>query len=174
MFKLLPNILTVLRIPLAGLFVYFLLQPGLENKILAAVFFSLAVITDFLDGYLARKYKFLSNFGKLMDPIADKVLTLSAFAVFAWMHLFPWWMFAVVCIREVGITVFRLWAGAQGVVLAAEKSGKWKTALQMMVIIGVLLFLILVLMNWIELTRNTLVFVMILCCRKSTKTWENT
>lgn len=142
MLKHLPNILTLIRIPLAGIFVYCLLQPGLDSKIWAAVIFIIGALTDFLDGYLARAFKLNSNFGKLMDPITDKVLTLSAFGVFAWMHLFPWWMFGVVALREAGITVFRLWAGANGVVLAAETAGKWKTALQMTLIIGVLLFLL--------------------------------
>ena len=148
MFKHLPNILTLIRIPLSGLFLYLLIQPGLDSKIQALCVFIVAAITDYFDGYLARKYHLYSNFGKLMDPITDKVLTLAAFGIFAWMQLFPWWMFWVVAGREIGITMFRLWAKAKGVVLAAETAGKWKTTLQMIVIIAILVYLILVAGDW--------------------------
>jgi len=148
MFKHFPNILTLIRIPLAGLFLYLLIQPGLDSKIQALCVFIVAAITDYFDGYLARKHHLYSNFGKLMDPITDKVLTLAAFGIFAWMHLFPLWMFWVIAGREIGITIFRLWAKGQGLVLAAETAGKWKTTLQMIVIIAILVYLILAAGGW--------------------------
>lgn len=159
MFKHLPNILTLIRVPLAGIFLYLLVQPGLDSKIQALLVFVIAAITDYFDGYLARKYHLYSNFGKLMDPITDKVLTLCAFGIFAWMHLFPLWMFWVVAGREVGITIFRLWAKGRGLVLAAETAGKWKTTLQMVVIIGVLIFLILNESGWIVSSGTALIWI---------------
>lgn len=101
------------------------------NMIAATVLFVLASVTDFFDGYLARKYHLITSFGKIMDPIADKFLILSAFAMFAFEGMFLWWMFWVIAVREISVTLFRFWAMSKGKVLAAEKSGKLKTVLQM-------------------------------------------
>ena len=118
------------------------LKEGVAAKSLALALFCLAATTDYLDGYLARKYKLVSNFGKIMDPIADKFLTLSIFFVLAKMGIIWSWMVWVIAVREIGITVWRLLAMYRGKVLAAEKLGKWKTVSQMFAIFFILIYLI--------------------------------
>lgn len=153
--KQLPNILTVSRIFLTLGFIYCVIQPGLWPVILATVLFSLASATDFYDGYFAKKYKLTSNFGKIMDPIADKFLMLSAFFIFVPMGFVPLGMFYVIFIRELFVTGTRLAAIRKGEFIAAEKAGKIKTALQVAVI-----FLILALLMFeesgitVQLRRN--------------------
>jgi len=137
-----PNVLTVLRLFLTAIFIYFLYQNTLASILLATLVFTLASLTDYFDGYLARKYNAITDFGKVMDPIADKFLILSAFYLFADMQIFPFWMFVIIAIREIGITVLRLMAVKSGTVLAAEKSGKLKTVLQITAISIILLYLI--------------------------------
>ena len=132
--KLLPNILTVSRFILALGFLFFIMQDGVKATIIATVFFALASLTDFFDGYLARKYDVISNFGKIMDPIADKFLILSAFAVFFSDHIISLWVFVVIAAREILVTIFRFWAMRNGHVLAAENGGKIKTVLQIVFI----------------------------------------
>ncbi|MBN1870698.1 MAG: CDP-diacylglycerol--glycerol-3-phosphate 3-phosphatidyltransferase [Candidatus Omnitrophica bacterium] len=137
-----PNLLTVMRIVLTVFFVFALYQNGLGAKALALFFFTLAVLTDFYDGYLARKYNLISAFGKIMDPIADKFLMLSAFFVFMQMHIIAVWMFIVICAREAAVTGLRLWAKKKGVTLAAEKAGKVKTILQIVAVYLIMIFII--------------------------------
>jgi len=138
-----PNILTVARIILTFVFLSFLSKEGLILKIAATVIFGIASLTDFLDGYYARKYNLITTFGKIMDPIADKFLVLSAFFVFTRMQFIPVWMFMVIALRELLITGLRFIAMRHGIVLAAEKSGKIKTVLQILAIILFLIFMIL-------------------------------
>ena len=139
----LPNMLTVLRLLLTIIFIFFLHQDGLEAKLLALLAFTLAVLSDYLDGYYARKLNLITAFGKIMDPIADKLLMLSAFFIFSTMHIIAGWMFIVICAREVIVTGLRLAAIPRGITLAAEKAGKVKTALQ---IIAVYLIIILIIL----------------------------
>lgn len=145
--KHIPNILTMARCVFAMFFIMAMMNLGVAAAVWGLAWFAIASITDFFDGYLARKYNVISNFGKIMDPIADKVLMLSAFILFAVRGLFPWWTVILILIREVGITAIRLWAMPKGIVLAAEKSGKIKTVLQMITVIFVLIFLIMHEMN---------------------------
>ena len=139
----LPNRLTIVRIFLTFVFMFFVFQVGLTPKIIALVIFLLASLTDFYDGYYAKKYNLISDFGKLMDPIADKFLVLTAFFVFMVMHLIPAWMFIVILIREVTVTLIRLRAMRQGKILAAEQAGKIKTVLQVVTILAILIFIVL-------------------------------
>lgn len=133
-----PNILTVSRIFLACAFVFFLTRDGVLSMALASICFSLASFTDFFDGYYAKKHNLVSDFGKIMDPIADKFLILAAFFVFARMDIVAVWMFGIIAAREVAVTVARLMAMRRGKVLAAEKAGKWKTVSQMAAIFIIL------------------------------------
>ncbi len=142
--KQLPNILTVLRFVLTGFFIWFFLQGEFSGILWATVCFGLAAVTDWLDGYFARKYDVISSFGKMMDPIADKFLMLSAFALFAGQRLLPCWAFWVIAFREIGLTVFRFWAMARGQILAAERMGKLKTVFQMIIALLLLAWMILV------------------------------
>ena len=139
----LPNILTVLRIILTFLFVAIITHNGLFSKILAAFIFLIASLTDFFDGYYAKKNNLVTDFGKFMDPLADKFLILAAFFAFVQMHVIALWMLVVIAVREVSITAFRLHAMRQGEVLEAEMAGKYKTTSQMIAISIILIFLVL-------------------------------
>jgi CDP-diacylglycerol--glycerol-3-phosphate 3-phosphatidyltransferase len=138
----LPNKLTVSRFALTALFLWALFSPIRFNDTLALVFFSLAGFTDFLDGRIARSRKLITNFGILMDPLADKVLICSAFVAFVeTTHLnsnapvrVAAWMVIVIVARELTITGLRLLAASKNVVLAAENFGKHKTISQIVAI----------------------------------------
>ena len=135
--------LTVLRILLTVIFIFSLHQDGLEAKLLALLAFTLAVLSDYLDGYYARKLNLITAFGKIMDPIADKLLMLSAFFIFSTMHIIAGWMFIVICAREVIVTGLRLAAIPRGITLAAEKAGKVKTVLQIVAVYLIIILIIL-------------------------------
>lgn len=138
----LPNQLTISRIILTFVFVFFISKDGLAPIIIAAIIFTLASLTDFYDGYLAKKNNMISDFGKLMDPIADKFLILAAFLAFVRMHIVEDWMVIVILGREIIITSLRVFALTKGKVLAAERAGKHKTVSQIVAIFTVLVFII--------------------------------
>ena len=138
----LPNVLTVFRILLTIVFIVLMPQHGLMPKLAAALVFIIASFTDYFDGYYAKKFNLITDFGKLMDPIADKFLILAAFFIFMQMHLIAAWMFVIIFLREVLITGLRLFAMGKGEVLAAEKTGKYKTVAQMIAIFFILIFII--------------------------------
>ncbi|MFH1996424.1 MAG: CDP-diacylglycerol--glycerol-3-phosphate 3-phosphatidyltransferase [Candidatus Omnitrophota bacterium] len=138
----LPNKLTVSRIFLSFLFLFFLFSRGVIFKVLALATFLLASGTDLLDGYLAKKNNMLTDFGKLMDPVADKVLTLSAILGFVEMGLIPAWTAVIIVFRELLITGLRLLALSKKRVLAAEIGGKHKMVSQVAAIVCVLSFLV--------------------------------
>jgi CDP-diacylglycerol--glycerol-3-phosphate 3-phosphatidyltransferase len=144
----LPNKLTVSRFVLTAFFLCALFCPWQIpfRNTLALVFFCVASFTDFLDGKIARSRNLITNFGKLMDPLADKILTCSAFIAFVEStHLHPGapvkvaaWMVIVIVARELAITGLRLLAASKNVVLAAERFGKHKTISQIIAIIALL------------------------------------
>jgi CDP-diacylglycerol---glycerol-3-phosphate 3-phosphatidyltransferase len=141
----LPNKLTVSRFALTALFLWALFSPVPFHDTLALVLFNAAGITDFLDGRIARARKLTTNFGILMDPLADKILTCSAFIAYVELHSngpvkVAAWMVIVIVARELTITGLRLLAASKNVVLAAENFGKHKT-LSQIVAINALLFL---------------------------------
>lgn len=130
----LPNKITLLRVCLIPFFVICMLCPSIPYyKYIGAGIFIIASITDFIDGYLARKYQLVTNFGKFMDPLADKLLVCSALICFVAMDTiaFPAWIAIVIIAREFIISGFRLVASDNGIVLAASYFGKFKTAAQM-------------------------------------------
>ena len=131
----LANRITMLRILFTFVFMFFLFCEGLTAKVLSLSIFILAAFSDFYDGWLAHKNNMVTDFGKLMDPIADKILVLSAFAAFVQMQLIDAWMFVIIIAREIMITSLRLFALNKGKVLAAAKAGKQKTVSQMAVIL---------------------------------------
>jgi len=139
----LPNKLTVLRIILTFVFICFLFSEWFFAKYFALLIFILACLTDYYDGYIARKRGLISNFGKLMDPVADKILLIAAFLAFVALKIVPLWMVFVIIFREVGITGMRLVMMSRGSVLAAENWGKYKTVSQMLTIFFILIFLVL-------------------------------
>ena len=139
----LPNILTLSRIILTFLFVVFISLPGIISKLIATIIFIVAAFTDFYDGHYAKKHNLVTNFGKIMDPVADKFLILTVFYIFLRMHLIALWMFVVILVREVMITGLRVLAITKGQVLPAEKKGKYKTSLQILTAFIILIFITL-------------------------------
>jgi CDP-diacylglycerol--glycerol-3-phosphate 3-phosphatidyltransferase len=138
-----PNSLTILRIVLAFVFVGLVTADGVWMKTSALLVFLLAGFTDYWDGKIARRSGQITRFGKLMDPIADKLLTLSAFFAFLLMGLISAWMVGLVVFRDIFITVFRLLMPAKSSdAQAAENSGKNKTAFQFIFIGVSLIYLI--------------------------------
>jgi CDP-diacylglycerol--glycerol-3-phosphate 3-phosphatidyltransferase len=121
---------------------FFLFVHGLWAKVLSLAIFIFAALSDFLDGRIAQKKNMVTDFGKLMDPIADKILVLAAFAVFVQMQLIEAWMFVIIISREIIITSLRLFALNKGKVLSAAKAGKHKTLSQMLVIVAILGFIV--------------------------------
>lgn len=139
----LPNKLTVARIVLTPFYLAAMLI-NLEyniNYLIAAGIFIAASLTDFLDGKIARKSGQITTFGKLCDPLADKMLTTAALLAFMKLGVCNIWIVMIVLTREFLITSFRLVAAAQGVVIAAGKAGKLKTASQMVFSIFIMLLL---------------------------------
>jgi CDP-diacylglycerol--glycerol-3-phosphate 3-phosphatidyltransferase len=133
----LPNALTVGRLLMVPVFVS-LAGVGFERdseawQTWAAIVFGAAAITDLLDGELARRTNTVTAIGKIIDPIADKALTGSALILLSWFDLLPWWVTAVILVREVGVTLLRFWVIRHGV-MAASRGGKLKTALQIVAI----------------------------------------
>lgn len=137
-----PNQLTVARLFLSFVFVALLsLNEIAHFRTAALIVFVLAAITDFLDGYLARKHSLVTNFGKLMDPLADKILMCAGFVLLTRLELIPAWIVIAILSREFLVTGLRLLASAEGVVLAAENLGKYKTVSQIVTVIYFLVFL---------------------------------
>ena len=131
-----PNKLTVLRVIMIPFFVFFMLADmGNAGKYTALVLFIAASLTDTLDGYLARKYNQVTNFGKFMDPLADKLLVCSALICLMDIGKLPSWAVIVIISREFIISGFRLVASDNGIVIAASWWGKSKTISQMVMII---------------------------------------
>ncbi|MBM3248295.1 MAG: CDP-diacylglycerol--glycerol-3-phosphate 3-phosphatidyltransferase [Candidatus Omnitrophica bacterium] len=138
----LPNKLTILRIVLTFIFMLFIFSRGLIFKIFALLIFSLASLTDFYDGHIARKRSLVTNFGKIMDPIADKLLVIGALLAFVQLHIISAWMVVLIISREMIITSLRFFAMTKGKFLQAEKGGKHKTVSQMVAIFLILGYLI--------------------------------
>ena len=131
-----PNKLTLLRVIMIPFFVVFMLVDwGTWAKWVALAIFVVASATDWLDGYLARKYHLVTNFGKFMDPLADKLLVCSAMICLIELGLIPSWVVIIIIGREFVISGFRLIASDNGIVIAANYWGKFKTVCQMVMII---------------------------------------
>jgi len=123
-------------------FILFIHQPSVASAIIATLIFAIASLTDYYDGYVARKYGLENDLGKFMDPIADKFLILSAFIVFVRMHLVEDWMLLLILSRELFITGLRIFALTKNKVIVAEKAGKHKTVSQIVAIFIILGFII--------------------------------
>ena len=136
-----PNALTIGRILVIPIFILlFTLWNNAISHTLAAIIFALASITDYLDGYLARKWKVVTNFGKFADPMADKILVMTAFIMLVELGFAPAWVVAIIICRELAVTGLRLLLVENGgTVLAAAMPGKIKTFSQMFAVIFLLL-----------------------------------
>ncbi len=131
----LPNKLTLLRIALIPIFIIVLMNGYYE---ISAVIFIVASLTDALDGYIARKHSLITNFGKIMDPLADKLLVTAAFVCLVQLGDVAAWMVIIILARELTITGLRAVAASEGIVIAAANSGKLKTILQMLSVVALL------------------------------------
>ena len=132
----LPNKLTILRVILIPVFLVFLMADITPyDKWIALAIFIIASLTDLLDGKIARKHNLVTNFGKFMDPLADKLLVCSAMIALVGMDRIPSWIVIVIIAREFVISGFRLVASDNGVVIAASYWGKFKTTFQMFMVI---------------------------------------
>lgn len=137
----LPNKLTLSRFGLTGVFLVAMFSEAPYHETLALVVFVVAGITDYFDGMIARRDGLITNFGALMDPLADKILVCSAFIAFVGRDLMPAWMVVLIVARELAITGLRLLAASKNVVLAAEGYGKHKTTWQLIAIISILIWI---------------------------------
>jgi CDP-diacylglycerol--glycerol-3-phosphate 3-phosphatidyltransferase len=131
----LANKLTLSRVLMIPIFVFFLLKGTQTDMIIAGVIFIIASLTDFLDGYIARSRNLVTNFGKFMDPLADKLLVMSGFICFVELQIVPAWIVILIMARELTVSIFRAIAAADGTVIAAGKLGKYKTTTQMIALI---------------------------------------
>ena len=136
----LPNLLSLLRIILTPLFIIFLFS---DDSLLALIIFAVAAITDAYDGHLARKYNQITPQGKFLDPLADKILVLSAFFSFAFIGIIDFWMVGIITFRDMFITGLRWIISNKGFEFVTSKLSKYKTAFQLIIIILTLIFLTL-------------------------------
>jgi len=135
----LPNKITVSRILMVPIFIWVILSGIQNSRLIAAVIFIIASVTDFIDGYLARKYELITDFGKLMDPMADKILVASALIALVQIGRISVWPVVIILAREFLITSFRSLAASKGLVIAASIWGKIKTNTQIFAIISLML-----------------------------------
>lgn len=126
----LANVLTMVRVALVPVFAVLMVGDSTAARIAAAVVFLVAAATDKLDGYIARSRNLVTNFGKIADPIADKALMIGALVGLNIIELLPWWITAIIVVRELGITLWRVVQLRRGHVVPASKGGKLKTVAQ--------------------------------------------
>ena len=153
----LPNKLSILRVLCIPVIVVLLYMPSDECRIAAGIVFILASLTDFLDGFIARKYKLITDFGKFIDPVADKLLVLTTLIMMLHRGLMEAWIIVIVMARELAVDGLRMVAVNQGKVIAASKLGKIKTTCQMLLIIVSILLNLPVLSSWYMITMSAVV-----------------
>jgi CDP-diacylglycerol---glycerol-3-phosphate 3-phosphatidyltransferase len=127
----LPNQLTVLRIILSPIFLFFFLSGNPLFKQISIGIFIIAALTDWYDGWLARKFNYITNWGKFWDPLADKILTSAAFIGFVVLGVLPPWMVIIILLRDFIITILRAYADYKGASFPTSNYAKWKTFIQM-------------------------------------------
>ena len=156
----LPNKLTILRVIMIPFFVVFMLTGwgGETSRWISLAIFVVASLTDLLDGHLARKHNLVTNFGKFMDPLADKLLVCSAMICLVELGQLPAWIVIVIISREFIISGFRLIASDNGRVIAASYWGKFKTTFQMLMVI-VIIFNINLQLGWLNILGTILIYV---------------
>lgn len=126
-----PNTITLIRILLTIVFVFFATIESTYSAVICFSLFIIATASDWLDGYIARKYSLVTNLGKLLDPLADKILVSAAFVLFTAKGLCPAWVTILILFREFIVNGIRQIATSKGIVIAADNWGKWKTATQL-------------------------------------------
>lgn len=143
--KHIPNIITIGRILLIPLFVLLFFRPEFIFQFLSLAVFAAAALSDYWDGYLARRHKIITNFGKFLDPLADKLLVLTAYLCFLFIpeYKIPIWIFLIIVFREFSLTGLRMLALSQNKTLRTSRLGKLKTASQMTTIIIIIVLMLI-------------------------------
>jgi CDP-diacylglycerol--glycerol-3-phosphate 3-phosphatidyltransferase len=136
-----PNQLTILRIFLTPLFLYFIIQNSISDILIGTIIFSLAAATDWYDGYVARKLNIVSRWGQFMDPLADKVLVSTALIAFAYLGYVYWWMVITIIVRDFIVTYLRMYALHRGKSIVTSFPAKVKTFVQMISVFILLIYL---------------------------------
>ena len=136
-----PNLLTAVRILLTPVFLYLIFSENWYYKILALLVFTVASLTDFYDGRIARRDKTVTSVGRFMDPLADKLLVSSALVSFVLLGMVEAWLVAVMLVRDLAITGLRIRAMRQGRPVVTSRLAKWKTTLQLVLVFGILIFI---------------------------------
>ena len=164
--KYIPNILTSSRILLTPVFLYFLFSDFSHSKLIALIVFMIASITDAFDGFYARKHNLITKFGTFFDPLADKLLVLSAFYGFMFIPILSTevklWMIILISFRDVVVTLLRMIMEYKGITMVTSKVSKMKTALQISTIIFILTYLILFSYNisyWQFLSEQSILYI---------------
>jgi len=139
----LPNIISFIRILVAPIFFLLLISKDYNNLIYALILYILASISDFLDGWLARKYKITSKFGIHFDPFADKILVLASLLAFVVIGILELWMVLIIAIRDLGTTFLRIISEKKKFTMQTSNVAKWKTSLQMIFVNYLLIILLL-------------------------------
>ncbi|MDD5581927.1 MAG: CDP-diacylglycerol--glycerol-3-phosphate 3-phosphatidyltransferase [Candidatus Marinimicrobia bacterium] len=141
--EFIPNILTLFRVLITPVCLYFILSTGPYYSLYALILFIIASLTDLIDGWYARKYDVMTEFGKFLDPLADKILVMAMFIVFGLKDLAPWWMIGIILFRDIFITLLRSVMIHKGESMNTSKFAKKKTGIQMFMIYLILFFLAL-------------------------------
>ena len=150
MFSTLANKLSLLRIVLSPVFFLLIVAGGSLPRQISLAVFLLAAMTDWYDGVIARRSGTVTNFGKFLDPLADKFLTSAAFLAFAWLGYVPWWMVIIIVFRDIVITLLRSFAESRGEHIVTSKSAQWKTFIQMTVLYYLLLLIVGKDVGWVR------------------------
>jgi CDP-diacylglycerol--glycerol-3-phosphate 3-phosphatidyltransferase len=150
-----PNQLTILRIILTPVFVWLFIHESPDLKLYAAIVFLIASITDWYDGYIARRFKMISRLGQFLDPLADKVLVSSALIVFAYLDYVCWWMVIIIITRDVIVTLLRSFALSIGRPIITSNLAKWKTFTQMPFIFIILIYVNIPVLPDLQLSHYT-------------------
>jgi CDP-diacylglycerol--glycerol-3-phosphate 3-phosphatidyltransferase len=140
-----PNQLTILRIILTPVFLFYFLKESTTSQAVATVIYFIASLTDWYDGWYARQFGVITRWGQFMDPFADKLLVSSALFSFAWMNYVMWWMVWIIVLRDVLVTLVRIYALQKGTPIVTSAVAKWKTFSQMAVIAMILAYI-----NWLN------------------------
>lgn len=156
--KKIPNRITIFRIIIIVIFIPTILHNTMISSYVAMLLFITAAISDYIDGYIARKYNVISTFGKVMDPLADKIMTLTAILCFVQLNLIPAWMVIVIVGREFLVSGIRILAADEGKIIMASNWGKTKTVVEIVAIISIL-FLMCVnhTINYYHFSRQNLI-----------------
>ncbi|NQT96004.1 MAG: CDP-diacylglycerol--glycerol-3-phosphate 3-phosphatidyltransferase [Candidatus Omnitrophica bacterium] len=166
----LPNKLTISRIGLTFVFMFFLFTRWPYGKVAALITFALASFTDYIDGRIAKERGLVTDFGKFMDPIADKILLLAAFLAFVEMKLVPAWCVVIIIFREFIILGLRVLGIIKGHIVAASRAGKHKTVSQVITVFFILVYLVVrehargldIWTNRIEIVSKNVIFLLML------------